>query len=234
MSGKLLQAVWSYRGKDLDCTETHILARMAWYASDAGGDIFPSIKTLCEETKLGRSQMYERLSGLKEKGFLIPEGVSNKQTKRYRISVEKLGLINEFSNLSSQLELNSTRPETGHLPVRKPDTTRPETGHNRLHKYYIEKHDHNDVVKKKGKNTAKKPSIKDRLGGLNWDERCIYDKLSSLKGIFAGAALSIVEEHSIGEINNVLELALGAEIKNPGAYVISSLHKPSVDNHARE
>lgn len=220
MSGKLLQAVWAYRGKDLDCTETHILARMAWYASDAGGDIFPAIKTLCEETKLGRTQMYERLKALKEKGFLIAEGASTKQTIKYRLSLARLGIIDEFNDLSSRVRLDDTRPETGHLPVRKPDTPRPETGHNRLSKNYIEKHDHH--VDKK---IERRKSNKQRKSALSHEEQCEVEKLLGFKGIFDSVALAIVEKHSLGDIRNVIELAQGADVKEPGAYIVKSLYK---------
>ena len=220
MSGKLLQAVWAYRGKDLDCTETHILARMAWYASDAGGDIFPSVNTLAAEIKLSRSQLYERLIGLKEKGFITPEGTSAKRTVRYRLSPERIGVVDEFNDMSSRIPPKDTRPETGHIPVRKPDTHRPETGHNRLPKHYIEKHDHY-VVKKR----TRKPTLKQRRAKLSHDELYTLEKLLRLKGLYEGAAMDIVETHTTAEINNVLELAMNDTTNNPGAYVVKSLYK---------
>lgn len=224
MSGKLLQAVWAYRGSDLDCTETHILARMAWYASDAGGDIFPSIATLCLETKLGRSQMFERIKSLKNKGFIVPEGTSGIKTKRYRISLEKLGVENEFNHMSSIVP-PATRPETGPSPVRKPDSTRPETGHNRLDKNYIEKH--NDDLKKKNeqRDKASQKPTRERLKALTHEETMLYEQLCKLPGMLKPTALGIVENFTLAQIRNVIESAQHSNAKNVGGYIVSSLFR---------
>ena len=86
-------------------------------------------------------------------------------------------------------------------------------------------HDH-DVLKKdlEPDYLNRKPPIKIRIANLEFDERCIYDKLVSFKGIFPGTAIRIVEANTIGRINNIIEMAFRDGITNPVGYIIESLY----------
>jgi hypothetical protein len=236
MSGKLLQAVWDYAGDDLNSTETHILARMAWYASDAGGDIFPSTATLCDQIKLGRTQLFENLKSLKHKEFIIPDGESKNKTIRYRINLAKLGLeqeFNEFSSCIPQKHPSGIRTP----PVRNPDTPAATPVRNPdiidMTDHYIKRHDHNDV-KKTNVEPREKTSTKERLKMLNYEEKHQYDCLKRFKGLYDSVALSIVEQNTLGNIRNAIEMATTAAVDNPGAYIVKALYNKGVKSGASE
>ena len=81
---------------------------------------------------------------------------------------------------------------------------------------------------KENKATAaarKKPTMKQRETHLNTDGYYIFHKLLGYRGIFPGVAMAIVERHSVGDINNLIESAMRDGVRNPGAYVVKSLYK---------
>lgn len=85
--------------------------------------------------------------------------------------------------------------------------------------------DHGNDIEKRGDQRPRKLSMKEREAQLNCDQQYTLQKLCKLKDIFLSVALSIIEQNSIGDINNVLEMALKDGVKNPGGYVVKQLYR---------
>lgn len=112
MSSVIVNAIWNYKGGDLNGTQTAIFVRMAWYASDAGRDIFPSVATLCEQTKFKKTAVRETIQYLIEQKFLIRMITSKgRHTNTYKINLERLKLVDEFDQNSSKLDESAKRTD---------------------------------------------------------------------------------------------------------------------------
>lgn len=121
MSFEIARAVWNYTGTDLNGVQTAILARMAWYASDGGRDIYPSLKKLCQQTKFGETAVREAIKYLIKNEFLtVSYQSSGHHTNQYCINLKRLELVNEFDDKSSSIELS-----TGESAKRGPRETNP-------------------------------------------------------------------------------------------------------------
>ncbi len=222
MSGKLLQAVWNYEGSDLTSDQKHVLARMAWYASDAGRDIYPSIPKLCKQTGIPQSTMYRILTSLKENRFIVATGTSKLKTKIYCMNLEKLGVEDEFNEFSSISEIHPSRSGRG-TPPGAGVSPLPERDPIDISNHYIERHDHH-VDKKRAKKATKKPSLKQRKSALTHEENYMLEKLLRFDGIYDAVAVAIVEKHPTSEINNVIELAVKDNVESASKYIIKSLY----------
>ena len=71
---------------DLPPVQKFVLVTMADNADDTGGNVFPSIYTLCEKTGYSRRTVQKAISDLVRCGALINEGTSKFGTALYRIS----------------------------------------------------------------------------------------------------------------------------------------------------
>lgn len=93
----------------------------------------------------------------------------------------------------------------------------------------LQAHDHEIEKEDAEPSTPKvhKPPMNERIAKLNNDEKYMYDKLLSFKGMFPGTAIGLVERYTIGEINNMLEVATREGVKNPGSYVVKCLYRKS-------
>lgn len=128
MCFEIAKAVWDYNGKDLNGVQTAILARMAWYASSAGRDIFPSKETLVEQTKFSLSAVKSAIKYLIQNNFLIECTKSKgRHSTTYRINLERLKITQLFDQSSSTFDLSepvARKPVVTHItpqPVaRKP------------------------------------------------------------------------------------------------------------------
>lgn len=150
MSFEIARAIWNYKGRDLNGTQTAILVRMAWYASDSGRDIFPSREELSRQTKFGLSTIRDALAYFRKEGFLIPEKALPGKAVNYRISLERLQLTNQFNDNSSTLpehEAPTTQAATAQVPRRQPPTTQAATAHIKTSKNIFK--NNNSVVDKK-------------------------------------------------------------------------------------
>lgn len=104
MSAPIVMAIWNYQGKDLNGVQTAIFARMGWYASDAGRDIFPSVNTLSLQTKFGETAVREAIKHLIANSFLIQvETSTGRHSNKYNINLAKLGITNQFTSSSSTI-----------------------------------------------------------------------------------------------------------------------------------
>ncbi len=65
-----------------------------------------------------------------------------------------------------------------------------------------------------------KPNIKTREKALSHEERYTYERLVAIKGVFKGAAMGIVENHTLAEINSVLEAAKAPNVKSRAGYIL--------------
>ena len=68
MSKALVLAVFE---RDLPAPEKHVLTIMAWFGSDDGTNIFPSIETLCHHTGYRRRNVQKIIDRLKKRGILV-------------------------------------------------------------------------------------------------------------------------------------------------------------------
>ncbi len=98
--------------------------------------------------------------------------------------------------------------------------------HNNIISKIIDHED--DNYKKQNASAAKRATIPQRIAKLDYHEQALVDKLKTFKGMFAGQAVRIVEQYTQGEINNVIEMALGDKIKMPGAYISASLRDKNI------
>lgn len=153
--------------------------------------------------------------------------------------LKALGLLNEIKHVegtSLVFELPEMQMSTPQLAPSENRTVRKPTvgfsdpldhkDHNK--KDYLNNHkDHmSDEVdkEKRTEDRTRKPTMKQRETYLTSDGLYMYEKLLAYRGIFAGVAMAIVEQHMVGDINNLLEIATRDGVKNPGAYVVKSLY----------
>lgn len=97
----------------------------------------------------------------------------------------------------------------------------------------VNNHDHK-VKKDNVTDVPRKLPLRMREQALSFDERCMYERLLKFKGLYEGTAMAIVEQHSIGEINNVVEMAEQSHIPNPGGYITKSLYNKGVKRGTSE
>lgn len=90
----------------------------------------------------------------------------------------------------------------------------------KIHDHEIEKNEQENKPRRPAK-----PPMSVRIALLTTDQFYMYEKLASFPGMFAGTAIGIVERHSVGLINNMLEVAIREGVKNPGSYVVTCLRK---------
>ncbi len=171
-------------------------------------------------------EKWEKISKLmRELGLLHDTHTQNGKELSFEVSCEMKP--KEPSKQSDSAEVSQgrkTRP-SGNRTVGKPAHIIRKRANNK--KDILKNHDHNEIEKEKkiSNPQAQKPPMKAREGALSCDEYYIYEKLLSFRGIFPGVALAIVEQYSVGEINNTLEVATREGVKNPGSYVVKCLYK---------
>lgn len=221
MSFEIARAVWNYTGTDLNGTQTAVLVRMAWYASDAGRDVFPSIDKLAEQTKFGRTTIKEAIKHLIKLGFLeVRQQSKGRYTNNYTISMPRLSLNNEFNDDSSSCEEESypqqpvaIRPVGEKQPVGKRPVNRsagdPQPVGSRPQYTSNDDFKNNNVVEKS--KTANR-AIGNEL-----------NKLAATLGVDQYAVGSMLDKHPHEEVFKKLKLLSAArKVDKPTAWFIAS------------
>jgi len=165
-------------------------------------------------------EKWERISKLmRELGLL--HDVQTQQGKQlvFQLRCEITPLTEEVS------QGRETRP-SGNPTIRVPAHIERKTP---TKKDILKTHDH-EQIKNQNESESKKPQkppISIREAALSCDDKYMYEKLRGFPGMFAGVAMAIVEQHTVGHINNLLEIAIRDGVKNPGSYVVRCLYNKS-------
>lgn len=133
MSVRIMSLVFEYNMPNLktdsgetvpDSTAKFVLLALADHCNDDGEGAYPSISRLCNKTSLSRGTVCNAVNALRNNGYTTYEGVSNRGTSNYTVSIDKL-------KASSTTELvqppnfrqSSHRTDTGVPTELKPSLT---------------------------------------------------------------------------------------------------------------